>query len=103
LIFPGRGRDHYDGHSIDPLAPYKVSDDLLLELASVTAIIKLDPEGAAAAACWVEINRTISPFTNPPAAIRSTIGRFTDLRQERRHLSGRRDKGQGGSVADVPM
>ena len=42
-------------NSIDPLAPYKVSDDMVLELASVTAIIKLDPEGAAAAACWVEI------------------------------------------------
>ena len=42
-------------NSIDPLAPYKVSDDLVLELVRVTAIIKLDPEGAAAAACWVEI------------------------------------------------
>jgi hypothetical protein len=39
-------------NSIDPLAPYKVSDDLMLELVRVTAIIKLDPEGAAAAACW---------------------------------------------------
>jgi len=27
-------------NSIDPLAPYKVSDDLMLELVSVTAIIK---------------------------------------------------------------
>ena len=41
--------------SVDPLAPYKVSDDLVLELVSVTAIIKVDPENAAAAACWVEI------------------------------------------------
>ena len=42
-------------NSIDPLAPYKVSDDLILELVNVTALIKLDPEGAAAAACWIEI------------------------------------------------
>jgi len=41
--------------SIDPLAPYKVSDDLMLELVSVTAIIKIDPGGAAAAPCRVEI------------------------------------------------
>jgi hypothetical protein len=42
-------------NSIDPLAPYKVSDDLILELVNVTALIKLDPEDAAAAPCRVEI------------------------------------------------
>jgi hypothetical protein len=42
-------------NSIDPLAPYKVSDDLILELVNVSAIIKIDPEGAAAGACWVQI------------------------------------------------
>lgn len=42
-------------NSIDPLAPYKVSNDLVLELVSVTAMVKLDQEGAAAAASWVEI------------------------------------------------
>jgi hypothetical protein len=42
-------------NSIDPLAPYKVSDDLVLELVSVAAIMKVDPEGAAAAPCRVEI------------------------------------------------
>jgi hypothetical protein len=42
-------------NSIDPLAPYKVSDDLILELVSVTAIIKNDPEDAGAAPCRVEI------------------------------------------------
>jgi hypothetical protein len=43
-------------NSIDPLAPYKVSDDLILELVNVTTLIKLDPEGAAAAAaCWIEL------------------------------------------------
>jgi hypothetical protein len=42
-------------NSIDVLAPYKVSDDLILELVNVTALIKIDSEGAAAAACWIEI------------------------------------------------
>jgi hypothetical protein len=42
-------------NSIDPLAPYKVSDDLILELVNVNALIKIDPEGAAAAACWIEV------------------------------------------------
>jgi hypothetical protein len=41
--------------SIDPLAPYKVSDDLILELVNVTALIRNDPEGVAAATCWIEI------------------------------------------------
>ena len=47
-------------NSIDPLAPYKVSDDLVLELVSVTAIIKVDPEDAGAAPCRVEI---VEPHT----------------------------------------
>jgi hypothetical protein len=42
-------------NSIDLLAPYKVSNDMVLELVSVTAIVKVDLEGAAASACWVEI------------------------------------------------
>ena len=42
-------------NSIDPLAPYKVSDDLILELVNVSAVIKIDPEGAAAGACWVQV------------------------------------------------
>jgi hypothetical protein len=46
--------------SIDPLAPYKASDDLVLELVSVTAIVKIDPEDAAAAPCRVEI---VGPHT----------------------------------------
>jgi hypothetical protein len=41
--------------SIDPLTPYKASGDLVLELVSLTAIVKEDPEGASAAACRVEI------------------------------------------------
>jgi len=47
-------------NSIDPLPPYKVSDDLVLELVIVTAIVEEDPEGAAAAPCRVEI---IEPHT----------------------------------------
>ena len=41
--------------SIDPLAPYKFSDDLMLELVNVTASVEDDPEGAAAGTCWMEI------------------------------------------------
>jgi hypothetical protein len=47
-------------NSIDPLAPYKASGDLVLELVSVTAIVKIDPEDAAAAPCRVEI---VEPHT----------------------------------------
>ena len=47
-------------NSIDPLAPYKASSDLVLELVNVTAIIKNDPEDAAAAPCRVEI---VEPHT----------------------------------------
>ena len=42
-------------NSIDSLAPYKVSDDLVLELVSATAIIKTDPEDAAVASSRVKI------------------------------------------------
>jgi hypothetical protein len=42
-------------NSIDPVAPYKVSDDLVLELVSVTAMIKVDSEVAGAAPCRIEI------------------------------------------------
>lgn len=47
-------------NSIDPLPPYKVSDDLILELACITAIVEDDPEGAAVAPCRVEI---VEPYT----------------------------------------
>lgn len=42
-------------NSIEALAPYKASDDLILELVNATAIIKDDPEGAGASPCRVEI------------------------------------------------
>ena len=42
-------------NSIDPLAAYKASGDLVLELVSVTAVVKDDPEDARAAPCRVEI------------------------------------------------
>jgi hypothetical protein len=64
-------------NSIDPLAPYKVSDDLILELVNVTALVKLDPEAAAAALAELRLSsRTIWLFFNLLAGICSTIGRF---------------------------
>ena len=41
--------------SIDPLAPYKVSDDLMLELVNVTATVEDDSEGASVGTWWVQI------------------------------------------------
>ena len=41
--------------SIDPLAPYKVSDDLILQLVNVTATVADDPEDAAMGMHWVQI------------------------------------------------
>ena len=37
--------------SVDPLAPYKVSDDLILELVDVTATVEEHWEGAAGTCC----------------------------------------------------
>jgi hypothetical protein len=42
-------------NSIDPLAPYKVSDELILELVNVSALIKIEAGDTAADACWIEI------------------------------------------------
>jgi hypothetical protein len=42
-------------NSIDPLAPYKASDDLVLELVNFPAIVKIDPEDAAAARAGVRL------------------------------------------------
>ena len=53
-------------NSIDPLPPYKVSDDLILELASITAIVEDDPEGAAVAPCRVEIVEPHSLIVHQP-------------------------------------
>jgi hypothetical protein len=41
--------------SIDPLAAYKVSDDLILELVSVTVTVDDDSEGASVGAWWVQL------------------------------------------------
>ena len=41
--------------SIDPLAAYKVSDDLILELVDVTATVEDDSEGASVGTWWVQI------------------------------------------------
>ena len=73
-------------NSIEALAPYKASDDLILELVNATAIIKDDPEGAGTSPCRVEI---IEPhnLAIPPTARRvhprQSAG-SNDLRQKRR-------------------
>jgi hypothetical protein len=75
--------------SIDPLAPYKVSDDLMLDLVSVTAIVRNDPEGAAAGTCRVEIIEPLNLAKHqPPLRVhtRQSPGP-NDLRQERRSPS----------------
>ena len=41
--------------SIDPLAPYMVSDDLLLELVNVTATVEDDSEGASVGTWSVQV------------------------------------------------
>jgi hypothetical protein len=41
--------------SIGTLAPYKVSDDLMIELVSVTATVEHHPEGAALGTQWVQV------------------------------------------------
>jgi hypothetical protein len=40
--------------SIDPLAPYKFSDDLILELVSVTATLE-DPGEPVPDTCWIQM------------------------------------------------
>jgi hypothetical protein len=41
--------------SIDPLAAYKVSDYLIVELVNVTATVEDDSEGASVGTWWVQI------------------------------------------------
>jgi hypothetical protein len=41
--------------SIDPLAAYKVSDDLIVELVGVTATVEDDLEGASVGTWWIQI------------------------------------------------
>lgn len=41
--------------SIDTLAAYKVSDDLILELVGVTATVDDDSEGASVGTWWVQV------------------------------------------------
>jgi hypothetical protein len=53
--------------SIDPLAPYKVSNDLLLELVNVITTIEDDPEGAAAGMGWVQIVEPHELIKHQPA------------------------------------
>ena len=64
-------------NSIDPLTPYKASDDLILDLVNVTATIKNDPEDAGAAPCRVEIvePRNLA-IHEPPGGSFSPIAKF---------------------------
>ena len=41
--------------SIDPLAAYKVCDDLIVELVDVTATVEDDSEGASVGTWWIQI------------------------------------------------
>jgi hypothetical protein len=41
--------------SIDPLAAYRVSDGLIVELVTVTATVEDDSEGASVGSWWVQI------------------------------------------------
>ena len=53
-------------NSIDSIAPYKVSDDLILQLVNVTALIKVDPEDVAADICRIQIIEPHNLATHQP-------------------------------------
>ena len=52
--------------SVDPLAPFKVSDDLVLEFVNVTALVTNDPENAGVDTCRVEIIEPHNLIKNQP-------------------------------------
>jgi hypothetical protein len=52
--------------SIDELAPYRLSDDLLLELVSVTATVKQDARLAAAGPARVEVFEPLNLIKHQP-------------------------------------
>ena len=59
--------------SIDSLAPYKVSADLILELVNVSATVADDPEDAAAGLHWVQIVRPDELLKHkPPGRVRGS-------------------------------
>lgn len=78
--------------SIDELAAYKLSDDLLLELLSVTATAEHDPQPAARTPTRVEVIEPVELIKHQPPG-----GYFLDNRQVRLtcakgaavHLEGR--------------
>jgi hypothetical protein len=89
-------------NSIDPLAPYKASGDLVLELVSITAIIEDDPEGAAATPCRVEIVEPHSLIVHQPPG-----GYLLENRQMQMTCAksvgvrlGSQNKVQGGPLTD---
>jgi hypothetical protein len=52
--------------SIETLAPFKASDDLVLEFVNVTALVRDDPENAGADSCRVEIIEPHNLIRNQP-------------------------------------
>ena len=52
--------------SIDPLAAYKVSDDLIVELVNVTATVEDDSEGASVGTWWVQIVEPLELVKHQP-------------------------------------
>ena len=52
--------------SFDPLAPYKVSDDLVLELANVTATVEDHSEGASVGTWQVQIVEPLEFIKHQP-------------------------------------
>ena len=63
--------------SIDPLAPYKVSDDLMLDLVNVTATVEDDSEGASVGTWWIQIVDLMNwSNANRPEVMCSIIAKF---------------------------
>lgn len=80
--------------SIDPLAPFKVSDDLVLEFVNVTALVRNDPENAAADSSKVQIIEPHSLIQKPtPRRVYTRQSPCpNDLREERRGSTWARNK-----------
>jgi hypothetical protein len=52
--------------SVDPLSPFKVSDDLVIEFVNVSALVRNDSENAAADTCRVEVTEPHNLIKNQP-------------------------------------
>src|SRR5450755_3707120 len=89
--------------SIDSLAPYKVSEDLILELVNVTATVVDDPEGAAAGMSWVKIVEPHEMIKHQPPGGYLLDNRHLQLTcaKKRRSQLGGQNKIYGCSLAVV--